>query len=178
MAEILQALTPVLSGFLYVLIALLCIVALLLSCLTLSGTWVVLLAAVLAILIPGKAFPGWWTIILFALVSGAVEGAEALAGAWGVRKRGGSRLSGFLAVVGGLVGLVLGTFIPIPIVGSLLGMVLCSFAIVYLVEHRRLKKADHAAHVAWGTVLGRVFVLLLKVVVTLGMIVYLWIGLV
>ena len=178
MAEVLNYVQPVLGGILYVVIALLCVAAILLSCVTLSGTWLVLLAAVLALLIPAKAFPGAWTIVGFAVVAVGVESAEAIAGAWGVRKRGGSRLAGVLAVVGGLIGLVLGFFIPIPVLGNLIGMIGVSFLLVFLVEKRRLEKSGEAVSVAWGTVLGRVFVLLLKVTVTLGMVTFLWYGLI
>jgi len=176
--EVVQYLQPVLGGVIYLVVALLCAAAILLSCMTLSGTWLVLLAAVLALLIPEKVFPGAWTIVCFALVAAGVEAAEAIAGAWGVRKRGGSKLAGVLAVVGGLIGLVLGTFIPIPILGNLIGMIGMSFLLVFLVEKKRLEKSGDAANVAWGTVLGRVFVLFMKVIVTLGMIAYLWMGLI
>jgi uncharacterized protein YqgC (DUF456 family) len=178
MADFFQSMSPVLAGVLYFLIAILCIGAIGLSCVSLSGTWVVLLAAVLAILIPDKDYPGFWPIFWFALLCIGVEVIEAIAGAWGVRKRGGSKMAGFVAFAGGLIGLVLGTvLIPIPVIGSLLGMIIVSFVLVYLVENKRLQKTEHAAHVAWGTVMGRVFVLLLKVGVTLGMIAVLWIGL-
>jgi uncharacterized protein YqgC (DUF456 family) len=177
MSEFLHYLQPVLSGIVYVVMALLCTAAMLLSCVTLSGTWLVLLAAILALLLPEKAFPGIWTIACFALIAAGVEATEAVAGAWGVRKRGGSKLAGVLAVVGGLIGLVLGSFIPVLILGNLIGMITVSFVLVYVVEKKRLQKSGEAANVAWGTVLGRVFVLLLKVIATLGMITYLWYGL-
>jgi len=176
MAEILHYLQPVLGGIVYIVMALLCVAAILLSCVTLSGTWLVLLSAIVALLLPDKAFPGIWTIICFALVAVGVEAAEAIAGAWGVRKRGGSRTAAILAVIGALIGLVLGSFIPVPILGNLIGMIGVSFVLVYAVEKKRLQKTGQAAHVAWGTVLGRVFVLLMKVVTTLGMITYLWYG--
>ena len=178
MPEFLQSMSPVLAGSIYVLIVILCISAVVLSCVTLSGTWVVLLAAVLAILIPDKDFPGFWTILWFILVCVGVEVVEGVAGAWGVRNRGGSRMAGFVAFAGGLIGLVLGTMlIPVPVVGSLLGMIIVSFVLVYLVENKRLQKTEHAAHVARGIVMGRVFVLLMKMGVTLGMIAVLWAGL-
>lgn len=177
MAEFLQSLQPVLAGAIYVAIGLLCVAGLALSLLTLSGTWLVALAAVLAMPIPGKSFPGIGTVALFFLICAAVEGVEAVAGALGVRKRGGSALAGVLAIAGGLIGLVLGTFIPIPVFGSILGMLAGSFVLVYLAEKQRLKHSRHAAHIAWGTVIGRIFVLFVKVTATLGLAVALWAGL-
>lgn len=164
-------------GLGWIAIVLLCLAAVVLSCLSLSGTWLVTLAAGLAMVLPGTSFPGVWTLVLFVVLSVAVEGVEALAGAWGVKNRGGSVLAGVAALVGGLVGLVLGPLLmPVPIVGNLVGMLVGGFALTFAVEHRRLKKASHAAHIAWGSVVGRVMVIFVKVTVTLGMIASLVIG--
>jgi uncharacterized protein YqgC (DUF456 family) len=106
-----------------------------------------------------------------------VEVVEYVAGVWGVKKRGGSNWTGVAALVGGIVGLVLGTAIPIPLFGSLLGMTAGSFGLVYGFERYRLKQARLAVHIALGTVLARVFVVLVKVGITLGMMAWLAIGL-
>jgi hypothetical protein len=155
---------------------LLCATGIVLSALSISGTWLVTLAALIAMLLSTTGFPGWWTIVLFLLLSGAVEGVEALAGAWGVRKRGGSAWAGFAALFGGLLGLFLGTLIPIPLIGSLLGMLIGSFAFAFGVERVRLKHAGKAAHIAWGAVVARLLILLLKLGVTMGMVVYIVVG--
>jgi len=178
MMEFLHALQPVWAALLYIVIGVLCLGGLGLSVLTLSGTWLVALAATVALLLPDATFPGGWTIILFLVLSAVVEGVEAVAGTLGVKRRGGSTAAGVAAFVGGLLGLFLGTFIPIPVAGSLIGMILGGFLLVFLVESRRLKQADKAAHIAWGSVMGRMFVMFVKVVTTLGMMVYLWVGLI
>jgi uncharacterized protein len=163
-------------GFLWV--WLICVVGVALSCLSISGTWLVAVAAVLAAVLSGADFPGLGTVLLFVYVAILVEVAEVVAGAWGVKKRGGSGRAGFMAVVGGLVGLVLGSAIPVPVIGSLLGMMAGSFALVYAVEVHRLKQGSAAAHIAMGAVLARVLVVLMKVLATLGMTAWLAIGLV
>ncbi|MCE9613081.1 MAG: DUF456 family protein [Lentisphaerae bacterium] len=167
----------ILTCILYVLILLLCLAGLLLSAVSLSGTWLVLAAALVARWLPGTAGPGWGTVAVFAALAVLVEVGEALAGGWGVRRRGGSRLAGVAAIVGGLAGLVLGGLIPIPIVGSLLGMCAVGFVAVYAVERHRLQATGAAAHIAWGAVLSRLFVMLLKAGVTLGMIAWLVVAL-
>ena len=159
-------------GLVYFLIVLLCFVALILSCLSISGTWLVSLATVIAAILRGFSFPGWATIIIFLLLSGAVEFAEAMAGAWGVTKRGGSGFAGFMAIVGGLIGMVAGSFIPVLFIGSLLGMMIGSFLLVFLVERKRLESSK-AVDIAWGAVIARVLIVLLKVIVTFGMIIFL-----
>lgn len=156
----------------------LCVAGLVLSCLSISGTWFVLCAAMLAAVAKPWPFPGWWTIIVFAVISAAVEVVEGLSGAWGVRSRGGSRLAGLAAIAGGLVGLALGSWIPIFAVGPLIGMLVGSFLLVYLVERRRVATAGSAVSIAWGAVMARVLTLFLKVVATLGMTAYLWYGIV
>ena len=166
----------VVSGLGLVIAALLCISGVVLSCLSLSGMWLAVAAAVLAALTTDGAFPGLWTVIVFATLSALVEVAEFAAGAWGVKRRGGSKLAGLMAVVGGMLGLALGSFIPVPVLGNLIGMLIGSFGLVFAVERHRLRKTGEAASIAWGAVLGRVFMIVLKVCVTMGMTAYLFIG--
>lgn len=163
-------------GLVWVVVVGLCLAGVVLSVLTLSGTWLVVIAAgVAAVLLP-REFPGLWTILAFVLVSGLVEGFEAIAGSWGVMKRGGSRMAGFLAAVGGLVGFFLGGIIPLPLVGNLVGMLALGFVLVYAWERRRLQQSEQAASIAWGSVLGRLAVMLVKVTATVGMAAYLIVG--
>lgn len=160
-----------LFALLIALIVLLCLFGLGLSAVSISGTWLVAAAAAVGRLLPGAPRYGWGFVLGLVAAAALVEGVEALAGAWGVRRRGGSRLAGVAAIAGGLAGLLLGTLIPIPILGNLIGMLAGSFGLVYVVErHRAMAGAAHATHVAWGAVLGRLTVMLLKVLVTLGMI--------
>jgi len=152
-----------------VVILLLCLAGTVMSCIALSGTWVIALAAAVAALLPGEGMPGWGLVGVFLLISAAVEGIEFLAGYWGVRKRSGSRLASLAALVGGLVGMVVGALISPPLLGSLIGMIVMSFVLVYAVEHHRLKEASKAAHIAMGAVIARVAVIMLKVGTTLAM---------
>ena len=154
-----------------------CLVGIALSCLSISGTWLVALATIVALLLTPNDFPGWVCVVVFLLVSAVVEGLEWVAGSWGVKRRGGSSWAGVAALVGALVGTVLGMFIPVPVIGSLIGMVLGSFILTFVVEHRRLSHVKQAATIAWGAVVGRVVVIIAKVVCTLSMIVILVVGL-
>lgn len=154
-----------------------CLTGVALSCLSISGTWLVALATIVALLLTPDNFPGWVCVVAFLLVSAAVEGLEWVAGSWGVKQRGGSNWGGVAALVGGLLGMVLGMLIPIPVVGSLIGMILGSFVLTFVVEHRRLSHVKQAASIAWGAVVGRAAIIVAKVVCTLGMIGILVIGL-
>ncbi|MDZ8120455.1 DUF456 domain-containing protein [Pontiella agarivorans] len=156
--------------------ALLCILGFVLSCLSLSGTWLVLTATGLVAWSRWPGFPGPGTLILFIVLCIGVEVLEAFAGAWGVQKRGGSKATGWAAVGGGFLGMILGGFIPLPILGNLMGMFAGSFGLAFLVEHNRIKKANHAAHVATGAVLARLGVIFLKVGITIFMTLFLAFG--
>lgn len=162
---------------LIILTVFLCCIGLLLSALALSGTWMVLASALLVkwahIVHPpeGEAV-GWEMLIVFALLCIAVEAFEALAGFMGVQKRGGSRRAGVAALFGGLIGAVVGSGF-LPVIGTLLGMLAGSFALAFLVERNRLQHDGQAAHIAWGTVWARLTVLFTKTVLTLGMSIWL-----
>ena len=177
MASFISFLHGIFTNLGFVLVWVMCLVGLLLSCLSISGTWLVVGATLLAMLLSGSGFPGVGSLLLMIYVAICVEVVEYVAGVWGVKKRGGSNWSGLAALVGGMVGLVLGTAIPIPVFGSLLGMTAGSFGFVYGVERYRLKQAGPAVHIALGTVMARFFVVLLKVSATLGMMAWLAIGL-
>jgi uncharacterized protein YqgC (DUF456 family) len=157
------------AGLVWAAVILLCLAGVVMSVLTLSGTWCVVGAAALAGIALPASFPGIRTVLVFALVSGLVEGFEALAGTWGVLRRGGSKAAGVLAAVGGLAGFLLGGLLPVPLVGNLVGMLVVGFLLVYAWERRRLRQASGAASIAWGSVLGRLAVMCVKVAATVAM---------
>ena len=124
---------------LYSLAALLCFVGFVLSCLSLSGTWMVFGATLLVAWKRWPDFPGIGTLIVFLLLCITAEIIEAFAGTWGVQKRGGSKAAGWAALGGGLLGMLMGTaVIPIPVIGSLAGMMAGSFGCAFLVEHAKM----------------------------------------
>lgn len=158
----------------WALVVLLGAAGVLVSCLGISGTWMLVGAAAIAAPLTGPDFPGWGLVVVFAVMAAAVDGVEWFASHWGVRRRGGSRLAGLAAMVGGLLGLFAGSFV-FPVIGSVIGMMAGSFALAYAVERRRLQ-AGHAAHIATGAVVACVLVLMLKVVVSLTMAAWLAVG--
>jgi len=177
MAALIDIVQSVAAGLGIVVVGVLCLAGLALSCLSISGTWLVVAGSVLAAVVRWGRFPGFGTVLLFVAVAGVVEGIEAVSGTWGVVKRGGSVAAGFAAMVGGLIGLLVGGLIPVPIVGNILGMLAFSFGLVFLVERHRLKQSGQAANIAWGTVIGRLAMVLLKVTATLAMTAWLFVGL-
>ena len=158
---------------LFILAALLCCIGLILSSLAFSGTWMVLLAALITKLSSGV--PTLGTLIVFALLCIATEALEALAGFWGVQKRGGSKRAGWAALLGGLLGAVIGSAV-FPILGTVIGMLLGSFALAYAAEALLEKKHAEAAHIARGAVWARLGIMLLKTVLTAAMSLWLLTG--
>lgn len=159
--------------------ALLCLGGLLLAVFSVSGTWLVLGAAICAALLTGPdQFPGWPTLVGILAVCASVDIIEWFAASWGVRRRGGSAAAGWMALLGSIGGMILGSLlIPVPLIGGLIGMMAGSFALVYWIEKRRLQHTEHAAHIATGAVLAGMSMLLLKVVATAGLILWLAAGL-
>ncbi len=157
--------------------ALLCLGGLLISVLSISGTWLVLAATIIAALLTGAGqFPGWITLSGFLVICIGVELFEWSAASWGVRRRGGSSAAGWMALLGSISGMIIGNIV-FPIIGGLIGMMVCSFSLVYWTEKRRLQHATHAQHIAFGAVLAGISVLLVKVLVTMTLMIWLLAGL-
>jgi len=159
---------------LIILTALLCSIGVLLSALAFSGTWMILLSALITFFAGG--FPNIGTLIVFTVLCITTEIVEALAGWFGIQKRGGSKLAGLAAIVGGLIGTVIGSMV-FPIIGTFLGMLAGSFALAFLVEWNRLKHHGQAAEIAVGAVFARLIITLFKTVLTVAMTLYLLAGL-
>ena len=166
------------QGAVYTVMLAACLAGVILSGLGFSGTWVVVGVAAFAAWFEGAGFPHVWTVVAFALIAAAVEGIEFMASMWGVSRRGGSRAAGLAAMGGGLLGLLLGQCIPLPVLGGLLGMLLGSFGLAYLVEWRRLRHHGKAANIASGVLIAHLLVVVLKLAATLGLSLALFAGMI
>src|SRR2546422_2162960 len=128
------------------------ILGLVLIPLGLPGLWV---------MVAGVAGYGWLTgfrsvgVATIAVVLGLAfvgEIIEAWLGFRFARTFGGSRRSAWGALVGGIVGAVMG--VPVPIVGSGIGAVLRSFARAALFEYSLSRTPDTAVRAGRGAVVG------------------------
>lgn len=160
----------------YALMGLLCLAGLVLSAFSLSGTWCVVAAAGIGALWRTDPFPGAWTVGSFAAIALLVEGIEWFASWKGVTSRGGSAWSGLAACAGAIAGAALLAPFPPPLVASLVGAVAGAFGGAYGAEYLRWKRSSPALRVAWGTVIARLIVTVVKVAVTFGMAVFLVLG--
>jgi uncharacterized protein YqgC (DUF456 family) len=149
-----------------VLLVVLCMGVWLLTLLTLPGNWIVVgLAAVFAWLFPVAAGRGisWGTVAVLAGVAVLGELIEFGAGAAGAAKKGASRravaLSIIGAAVGSIVGLAVGT--PIPVFGwfvlAVLGGAAGAFVGAYLGETWKGTSGDQRIAVGQGAFVGRLW---------------------
>ena len=132
-----------------VLLVLLCIGAWLLTLLTVPGNWIVVgLAAGFAWLFPAAAGRGitWTTVAVLVGVAVVGEVIEFGAGAAGAAKQGASRRAVGLSIVGAAVGSILGLAVgtPVPVVGSFVMAVLGGAGGAFVGGlHRRVLERPH-----------------------------------
>ena len=91
----------------------------------------------------------------------------------GAKRFGASTAAAWLSLLGGLLGaLILGPILAVAlnIIGPIAGAFLGAFISVVLYEHRRKQNWREALRAGWGTLLGRVAGIALKVVVGVGMV--------
>ena len=146
----------------------------------LPGNWLIVAAAALyAWLVPADAWAsiGWRAVSVLLVLAILGEIVEFVAGAMGVSTAGGSRRGALLAIVGSLVGGVLGLFVglPIPVVGSLVSAVvfggLGALAGAVLGETWKGRDFDTSLEIGKAAFVGRMLGTVAKLVVCTLMVV-------
>lgn len=137
------------------------VTGLLLVPLGLPGLWVMVGAILLY---------GWLTdfrslsVALIAIVLALALLGEIIESWLGFRfakRYGGSRRSGWGALIGGVIGAVIG--VPIAIIGSVIGAFIGSFIGAALFEYSTSRQAGVATRAGWGAVVGRAAAAALKI---------------
>ena len=140
-------------------LAILNLLALFLIALGLPGTWLMVALTGAAAWLKWDAeapFISKWTLVAMASLAVVGELLEFVAGAAGSKKAGGTWRGAVGAVVLGLVGGILGTFlIPVPLVGSLLGAAAGAFVGASVGEISGGKSLEPALAVGRGAFTGR-----------------------
>jgi uncharacterized protein YqgC (DUF456 family) len=92
-----------------------------LDLLGLPGNWLIVAGTLLVAWLQPGMF-SVWTLLVTVILATAGEVLDLFSGVWGARKGGASRRGSTGAILGGLVGAIIGTFsIPVPVFGSLIG---------------------------------------------------------
>lgn len=127
----------------------------------LPGTTIILAAAVIhrIMLGPEKSI-GWVTITVLVLLTLASYGLDFVAGYFGAKHFGATKLGAFGAIVGALIGLffgILGLFVG-PVIGAIAGEFLAG------------KRLVDAGRAGWGSLLGNIGAMVAKLIIALAMI--------
>jgi len=137
------------------------VVSLALTLLTLPGMWL-LLAVTVGVQIWQPSLFSWWTIIACAVLALVAELLEFIASAAGAAKGGASKKGAFAAIVGSLIGAIVGSFF-LPPIGTILGAVLCAgVAVVWVESALNQKSMSDAARAGTGAAAGRLIATLIK----------------
>jgi uncharacterized protein YqgC (DUF456 family) len=141
----------------------------LLTAMSLPGTWLILLATSLA---------AWWrwdhgllsgsTLIALAVLAVLGEIVELVAGAVGSKRAGGTAWGAVGALAGSLVGGISGTMI-LPVIGSVLGAAIGAFAGALLGERIAGRDLPAAAASGRGAFFGRLVGTLSKLLIATSM---------
>lgn len=133
----------------------------LLTALTLPGTWVAILVAVACQFWRPGMF-SLWTLGTVIAIAVAAEVIEIAASAAGARHTGGSKRAAWGAVGGSLVGLIVGSGV-FPVVGSIVGAIVGAGLGALLVErHAEGKTWTASAKVGGGAAAGRLVATVVK----------------
>ncbi|MFP3948365.1 MAG: DUF456 family protein [Longimicrobiales bacterium] len=124
----------------------------------LPGTWIMILVLLGMTVVGEVAWVTWGILAGLALLAELIEWAVV---AWMGKRYGGSSRAFWGALVGGIVGVLVG--MPVPLFGPILAGVVGTFlgaAAVTLYETRSL---ETASRVGWGTALARIIAVGVKV---------------
>lgn len=147
----------------------------------LPGTILILADAVIFSACTHWQRPSWWVLLILALLSLIAETSDNLLSMVGTRYGGGSNRTGWIALVGGIAGALIGSwlsplFSSIGLLGGVVGFVLGvllvplllavagAYLAVYLYELRQGKTPSEAQRVAKGALLGRLLGAMAKTV--------------
>ena len=110
-------------------------------------------------------------VFWFLRISVAVEVVEFVVGGWAARRAGSSRWGFWGAIVGGFLGALWMTPV-LPLIGSLAGALVGAFVGAAVFEYIGQSDVRRALRAGWGAFLGAASGKILKLLVAIGMDVY------
>jgi uncharacterized protein YqgC (DUF456 family) len=122
----------------------------------LPGTWLmVLVTAVLKWWQPDYVRVSWTVLGMGAGLAVLAEGLEFVLGAAGSRQAGGSKRAAALAILGSLIGGIVGTAFPVPIIGTVIGACLGAFVGSLIGDLWAGRPLFPSFEAGWGAAMGR-----------------------
>jgi uncharacterized protein len=139
----------------YILLLMVALVGIILVALTLPGLWVMTAAAAVYAAVTRMSHIGMKTLIALIVLSLGAELLEIFLGGAAAKRAGGGKQAMAGAIIGGIVGGIFLSVIPIPIISQIVGICLGSFAGAAIAELLGGKGAGHAVRVGVGAAQGR-----------------------
>ena len=156
----------------YIIFVLVLVAGVVAVALSLPGTVLILLDAIVFAACTHWQRPSWWVLLIVAVLALIAETSDNVLSMLGTRHGGGSTKSGWIAMLGGLTGALLGSLIsPLfgsigllgGVVGFIIGVVLVpltlavagGFCAVYWYELRQGRTPQEARQSARGALFGR-----------------------
>jgi uncharacterized protein YqgC (DUF456 family) len=163
---------------LYFIVLLLSLAGIALNIFSLPGNWLMFILALGLSAYHGWARPSLLGLAMLLAILLVGEIIEFVSGLVGARRFGASRAAMWCALVGGIIGAIVG--VPVWGIGSLLGGIVGSFAGAFLCELIRAQKLGASLWAASGAALGRTIGMLAKLACGMaawGLLIYLaWPG--
>lgn len=142
---------------------------LLLHAFGLPANWLILVSLGVWVWLHPELYPGLGFFVLLLALCVLGEVVEFAAQLWGGRRYGGSRRGAWAAVIGAIVGGVMGAPLFFGL-GAIPGSFLGAYAGSFLIELGQGYSVSTARRAAWGAMLNKVFGTVVKVGIGVGMI--------
>jgi uncharacterized protein YqgC (DUF456 family) len=140
---------------LYVVLAALLLTGLALTIMTLPGLWLMVASAAGYALLTHFQFIGWKTLAVLLVWAGIAEVVELTSSGTGAKKAGGGKRGLWGALIGGIIGGIWLSFIPIPVISTLAGVCLGTFLGAMIGELSAGRRVHHSAWIGLGAAKGR-----------------------
>lgn len=156
--------------FIASLVALCSLAGVVLTLLTLPGTWFMLLIAILAKLVVPDIY-SWWIVVIAAGFVLAAEISDLVSSALGAKVGGAGKAGMTGALIGSILGAIAGSiFIPIPILGTILGGILGAAILAVIMERNGAEKTwRESGKAGAGAAAGRLAATVIKVCIAVSM---------
>jgi uncharacterized protein YqgC (DUF456 family) len=133
-----------------------------LTVMTLPGLWLMLAATAIYAWVTHGDYIGWWTLLLLLLLATVAEIIEFVSSGAGAKRAGGGRAGLWGAIIGGILGGIFLSFVPIPILSTLVGVCLGTFLGAMIGEFAAGREIAHSAMIGVGAAKGRLFGTVIK----------------
>jgi len=146
----------------YIILFFVMLAGLVITIMTLPGLWLILAGAAIYAWLTHWHYIGWKTLVVLLVIAGLGEIVELGFSASGAKQSGGTRRGAWGALIGGVVGGLFLSVIPIPIISTLIGVCLGTFLGAMIGELSGGREALDSAFVGVGAAKGRLLGTLAK----------------